>query len=466
MLRRPSSSPDDDLEIELGDLDGRDGGQSQAILTGEVSRQDGSWRVHLRGHGWLPYGGVILLLLVLLLGVAPSRRDGTALAITVGPGARLARAGMPGAIYIEPGVPWARLSVDGYPLPDIPRYGGAVALYLTRGTHQLEWRALPFAMVTCTLSHPDGPGDTCQRFEVVDGSTPGVMSTIASFQPSLTLLPTRLRGELVAAIQRALDAQTATATVAPGERYVDGDGSLPLALWAREPVATTPLVATLRLRLVSDLDGAQTCHIEVSESCVQFGQDCRFLCTSPAKGNRDAWQVVAIVRGLWTFATPSGRNVVADAPDGLAGAGTAVSLHLKWTGGAWRVALSYFQTTLPGPGQSPPAQLSGFPGCTWLQTELVAQAFATASPGSDQALTWRIASAPPGATGCLAIGIGATNASASGGATLGGAYLLQRFGVILAANDLAHQRWPFLPVASADARHLAASLAATQFPRA
>jgi hypothetical protein len=463
---RPPSDYIDDLEIVLDDLDNRDSARGETILADAGTRPDWSWRTHLRGHQPLPFGGTILLMLALLLGIAPSARDGTALAVEVGVGARLARAGMLHAVYIEPSVPWATVSVDGRNLPRMPRYGGATALYLTTGRHQLQWRAAPFNPMTCALSQPANHADTCARDDVVDGATPGVIATVISFQPSLTALPTRRRNDLVVAIQSVLDEQTATETVQPGERYVSAAGSLPPALSAHEPAAAAPLVATLRLRLVSDLEGAQTCHIEYSESCEQSGQDCRFLCTWPETGASEAWQALAIVRGLWTFATPGGQPVVTDAPDGLAGAGTAVSLRLKWTGGRWLVALSYFQPGLPNPGSSLPAQLGGYPGCTWLETELDAQIFVahTADPG--QQLTWRVAAGPPGAAGCLAIGSSASDAAAGVGAPLIGAYLLQRFGVILAANEAAHQRWPYLPLASAGERQLAATLATTQFPRA
>jgi hypothetical protein len=467
MPTRPPSSLTDELEIVLDDLDDREGAHGTAILAEVGAPPDWSWLAHLRGRGRVPYAGVIVLVLALLLGIAPSMRDGTALAPDDGDGAPLARAGMAHAVYIEPSVPWATVSVDGRRLPHIPPWGSASALYLTAGTHHLVWRAAPFDPMTCTISRPGRPSDTCSHEEVVDGATPGVIATDVLFQPSLTSLSMRRRGDLIAVIQRAMDAQTATETVQPGERYVGASGSLPLALSAREPVATTPMVARLRLRLVSDFDGAQTCHIEFSESCEQGGQDCRYLCTLSGTPNGDVWQAPAIVRGLWTFATPAGQSIVADAPDGLSGAGTAVLLRLRWTGAAWQVALAYFQPALPSPGYTlPPAQLGGYPGCTWLQTELDAQVFALHGGDPGQQLTWRVAAGPPGASGCLAIGASAGVAAASVGAPLQGAYLLQRFGVILAANDLAHQRWPYLPLASPYARQLATTLAATQFPHA
>jgi hypothetical protein len=186
----------------------------------------------------------------------------------------------------------------------------------------------------------------------------------------------------------------------------------------------------------------------------------------PAGATLDVWQALAIVRGLWTFTTPGGQNVVTDAPDGLAGAGTAMILGLRWTGAAWQVVvLNFFQPALPSPGFTPPPQLGGYPGCTWLLTELDAQVFVPHGGDASQQLTWRVATGPPGAAGCLAIGTGAGVAPASAGAPLQGVYLLQRFGVILAANDLAHQRWPYLPVAGTYARQLAVMLAATRFPR-
>ncbi|HEY7983192.1 MAG TPA: hypothetical protein VID73_03430 [Ktedonobacterales bacterium] len=468
MATRPSPLGADELEIVLDDLDDDTGAHQSVILadvgTGAGARPDWLWRAHPRGR--VPYAGMIALLLALLLGVAPSARDGTALVLEVGGGARLALAGMAHAVYVEPSVPWATVSVDGRRLPHIPRYGGASALYLTPGTHRLVWRAAPFDPMPCTFSQPASSADTCAREEVVSDATPGVIATDVSFQPSLTALSARRRDELVAAIQRALDAQTASATVQPGERYVGADGSLPPELWAQEPVASTPLVATLRVRLVSDYTGAQTCHIDYSESCEQGRQDCRFLCAFEGAATGDAWQALAIVRGLWTFATPGGESIVANAPDGLAGAGAAVILRLTWTGAVWQVVLRSFQPAPPSSQFIPLPQLGGGPGCTWLLTELDSGEFDQYTSAASQRFAWRIAAGPPGAAGCLAIGAGAGATPASVGAPPQGVYLLQRFGVILAANDLAHQRWPFLPLAGAYARQLAATLAATQFPHA
>ncbi len=39
------------------------------------------------------------------------------------------------------------------------------------------------------------------------------------------------------------------------------------------------------------------------------------------------------------------------------------------------------------------------------------------------------------------------------------AYCLHRFGVLLAANDLAHRLWPYLPLADANEQHLAQQMA-------
>jgi hypothetical protein len=464
-----SDVPAAELEIVLDDLDAREAGQGTPILAdvGAPPPRDWSWLAHLRGHGRLPYGGVILLVLALLLGIPSSARDGGPLAVRLGDGVRLAPAGMERAIYIEPGVPWAVVSVDGHPLPHVPLYGGATALYLAPGEHWLRWRADPFDQVVCSLTHVPSSSDICPRDEVVSSGTPGALATVVNFLPSLTSLSTHRRGDLIAAIQRVLDGQNATATVQPGERYVTAAGSLPLPLQVREPVAREPLRATLRLRLVSDLDGAQTCHIDYTESCEEVGQDCRFLCTLLSDGTTsDVWQALAIVRGLWTFATLSGQTVVAAAPDGLAGAGTPVILRIQWSGGAWRVAVEYPQANQPGPHFNLPPLLGGHPACTWLLTQLDEQVFAPNAGAQSELLSWRVAPGPPGVAGCLAIGSGVGGATGSAGASSGDVYLLQRFGVILAANDAAHQRWPYLPLATAYERTLAATLAATQFPGA
>lgn len=76
-------------------------------------------------------------------------------------------------------------------------------------------------------------------------------------------------------------------------------------------------------------------------------------------------------------------------------------------------------------------------------------------PGATIPLSWVYASRLPATDGCLAA---AHVQEAPASALPQDALLLHRFGVLLAANDVAHRLWPTLPVADSNEQQLAQNL--------
>src|SRR5207248_1656935 len=56
--------------------------------------------------------------------------------------------------YIDRGLPWAHISLDGHPIAHLPVIGVDPPFRFTNGHHQLLWRADPFQSQTCTITIP------------------------------------------------------------------------------------------------------------------------------------------------------------------------------------------------------------------------------------------------------------------------------------------------------------------------
>jgi hypothetical protein len=468
-LTEPSSAPEG-VEMEITDLSRPDG--PDAVSGSERPRSPFVVRLSRRQRALrgVAASSALILALVSMLGSFSSVRERAA-ALLFGPTrvATATPAPFPDRFYIVPGVGWASVSLDGRRLSHLPVIGLDAPLRLARGRHQLLWRADPFGTVQCVISVPITGADTCPYDRTSPGDA-GSAAWVITFFPSLTDLARDQQTHLEAVIQQSLDVEQSTAIVRPGEWYVGPAGvQAPDFATLEGPeasghlrAATQPLTATLTLRLATDLDTAQTCHFNYAEVCAFYGQDCRFFCTLPLADQAADWNVLAVARGSWSFVTQGGQTVLKDAPDGLAYAGAAVYLHIRWDGVVWHVTHDYVAPTLAYQSDRyADVPTADDPTCAWLRTELDAQAFKLTNTA--QYLTGQYATGAMHAAGCVAV---ATRQQAgevppTAGATLPPAYLLQRFGVLLAANDTAHQLWPYLPVADAYERSLAQQLAAS-----
>jgi hypothetical protein len=156
------------------------------------------------------------------------------------------------------------------------------------------------------------------------------------------------------------------------------------------------------------------------------------------------------VQLLWQFVTQDGRVVEENQPDSfILGQPFAVTVPLKitWNGLKW--------------GVTPDSQSGPFgsddPVCQAALGDMSTLIFASTLPNTEPHLV----PGPTSASGCLIIiplqsdlnGTPMPTPTASMVASV-----IQRFGVLLAVNALAHRLWSFLPVADAYTQHIAQQL--------
>src|SRR5258708_6588772 len=138
------------------------------------------------------------------------------------------------------GVPWGELQVDGRPGPDVHQPLGQTAeglpalpsFTLPRGRHTLRYVAELFPPLTCTVSVPAAQADTCPLSrEAVspDPALAGRSGRVLDLQATVERLPAEQRTALEQTIQALLTASEASATVAPGARYLGADGQVKVA---------------------------------------------------------------------------------------------------------------------------------------------------------------------------------------------------------------------------------------------
>lgn len=228
---------------------------------------------------------------------------------------------VPGAnvVYFSNGAPWGSLTIDGKRLPraDLIGYGTAV----TRGAHQLVYQARYFPSLRCVFSAPLAQSDTCRldtsfaanRFLLSKAPLAQVIdlgSTIATLQPDQITAIVRLANT-------QLQAQSVTATIAPGERYLDDRG--------RIVVASAPLRFTVTLALYdAALDGAP---------CPQICSASPFanVPTPPGGG----WLVNAYVNVAWAITDASGHRLTS--PNYMSGQLISTVLGIELTSTGWRL---------------------------------------------------------------------------------------------------------------------------------
>ncbi len=360
--------------------------------------------------------------------------------------------------YVQANPPWGHLTIDGRLVSSTPAPRAAPPLHLSPGHHTLQWRAAPFTTQNCTLSvPPDYASDTCADNNLIEVAG-GTSASIISFEVSLDDLPVEQRIALVNTAQAALNGAQSRTVVRPGERY-----ALPASCSASQPltgqlsgcfgVAHQPLQAMLHFQLDTDAATNAPCASpEPSPPCSFSSQNCHLFCSNFSPS---AWDVMAPVRDYFTFTLPNGHVVEQNVPDNLSQE-LLVPLQITWDRSGWHVSLQL--------GSAQP--FFGFPTCEplGLNTNLLGDPQITTPSLSLASLQFSYAVGPSLADGCVAV---ATYNSLSGSTPTPPApqtqpaFLLYRFGIILAANSLAHRYWPYLPVADTYEQQLAAQIAAT-----
>lgn len=369
-----------------------------------------------------------LLVLVTISGVVVMANPGVPAALgemlhgtptptaTIGPGGDTA--------YYENGAPWGKLTVDNR---TIPVDNTLKPDFLARGRHTLTYRADPFPALRCTITTPAAPSDTCPidaTFASRDGR-PMYGNRVVDLGSTLDRLPAAQRDALVALIRSQVEYTSPATTVRPGEHYagdIDG-GNITLE------TATQPLTATLQIRVQNTNEGSPN-------------SACTSVCLPP--GNYTAGNAPTDTSNLlevWVHVktgyhyTAQGGSVVLDyapthryqqaswSPDDL------VSVYVGWNG-AWQITRPAHDDSAKLPCQSGDGDL--FPSAGIFSYTLNATRLA-----------------PNPTDGCLLDVHQKSPQPTSGEAVYGPPILfLDRFGVLLAVGDTAHQLLPGLVVAS------------------
>ena len=363
--------------------------------------------------------------------------------------------------YIQ-AAPLGTITIDGKPVSQLPAVGTGAPIQLSRGQHKIVWQAPPFQPLTCIVSVPPLASEPCNYESLGNSSTaPGLR--LITFNATLADLPNTQQTALKQAIQAALDRLQSTDTVQPGEKYLYASSSGGTTV----KIATRPLQATLRFQLDANPASKNSCRngFGDSEICSLNGQNCLQFCTGISKGigqsqGKLTWDLIALFYPTWTYSTQNGQAVTQNQPDtNNANVGQDHSMEMKvtWDGTKWLVDLNVSPEAVTQFGPSP--------ACASLNNLISATTqYGVTSIGKN--VDWGFVTSTNEAQGCLAVVVPApASQTDSPNFKPPAAYFLYRFGVLLAANPLAHREFPSIPTADANEQAIAQSITAKlQYP--
>jgi hypothetical protein len=447
---------DQDFEVQISNLD---------ELETEAAHKAIS-TIEFHSPGFLPRQrkqqlavtiGIVLLSILLLLGnYEPTRTSALKWLMSPTPTSIHALVPELDRFYFVTNPSWGHLSIDGKPVPHLPSLGEA-PFKLAYGHHMLRWLAEPFQPQHCILSVPiQVNSDTCQIGTAIH-TVSGLDASLIVFSDSLAMLSHEQRDALTQAVQSTLDAQKSTDIVLPGEAYAVSTNKQHFAL------AAQPLRATLHFQLDTDPTSLAFCvnnlerSISMKHPCSVDEQDCRLFCSANGvfQTARAEWNVFGVIRFIWDYATLDGRAVMSNQPDttdSLVGDAQLVPMHITWDGTVWHVTTSFTNVSI---AESVPSDPICFPA----EDEL--NFYGTFLSDLPLSLNTPIQyfGGSIHAAGCLVVVTlqpGASNQASSSQQPV--AYCLHRFGVFVAANSVAYQFWPHIPLADAHEQELAHQL--------
>ena len=418
----------------------------------------------------------VIVLIIILVG------GGLAIARAVGGGA-VGVAPTPTAtlllgenlFYITTDPSWGTVAVDGHILAHLPTLDDQ-PLTLAAGGHTIVWNAPPLAPQKCLIFVPQlqAAGGNCSatdQMTVRSGKDAGLQATVVEFTLHSSMLSSAQFTALSQTIQAYFNTFQATDTVQPGEQYASASAPNNVA------TATQPLKATLNVRLDNNPNSKLSCYSAylggAGPCSTANGQSCYTFCNPPVVPDLSqlpknfsyppTWDVYVVTNVTWDYTTLSGQSVVANQPDTAASAGIeyTTALYISWSDSQWQVSgrptkndTSLFY------GSNPP--------CSVLQAALLNNS-SLSNPyssitinGQPQNLVWQgYYSDHNLAQGCLAGASIQPGNNTPVAANAPQASVLYRFGVLLAANSLAHRWWPNLPVVNAYEQGLASQLSAS-----
>lgn len=446
----------DDFELEISSLDGEAG---ETPLAARVPQKP---LLFLRGHRMLATFAtasvIALAILLLLFSIAPIRQ-------LLNPAGQQATF----SYYLDASPPWGSLSVDGQNV-SVPSGKSYPLFSLTRGQHTLVWRADPFPPQQCTLVVPVGSGiDTCKQPPVPPES--GGTDSYISFPADVTLLSSQQRTALLQATQAVFDGQQSSEIVRAGDLYAQtnktGGPNLPSCTLLQTAVlcladAHEPLKATLRLQLDATISSRTSC---AGGACSSEGQNCHLFCTPFAFAapelpvSSTIWSASVYVQLFWQFSTLQGQVIADNQADTFIRGqqnDLSVPLNITWHGGKWGVSTGSFGDYV----------YTSDPVCAAAMEDLYnLESAVPATIAQDTQSSMNPIQGTTFASGCLIEFelqndvVRTTTPNISPPLV---ADVMQRFGVLLAVNDVAHRHFPFLPVANAYEKQLAQQWAISQ----
>jgi hypothetical protein len=407
---------------------------------------------------------VIVLVVLVILGSSAATRN-AALGFFLGRAPTPAPLLIPSTdlFYTEGIPPWGHLLVDGHSVALLPIDSVNKPLRLARGHHSLLVIAEPFQPIRCSISVPLARTDTC-HLTTTDQQLLSRGWHITFFE-SLANLPIAERAALIQATQAELDKHQSTDQVQPGEQFVHVGVSHAI------DTATQPLQATLRFHLVVPSTLNTSCASvdkPTDPSCSSELQHCYLFCPLagespllstlnrqyPLSTTLTSWNVEVAMLAYWSYNTLDNKVVATDQPDTPPDIITIdehlVTLGITWEGERWHVAVL-----------GPIIQAGNVLACIPAEDNF-AKLLLPGNTTVDYTFTaFQFASGPVSASGCLIVAQQLLRGTAEPTSHTPVAYCLYRFGLFLAANDVAHHLWPQIPVANAYQQTLAQHLIIT-----
>ncbi|QBD80488.1 hypothetical protein EPA93_32750 [Ktedonosporobacter rubrisoli] len=394
-------------------------------------------------------GIIILTLIGLLSSLAPVRNLVlSGLGLTTPEARRLTGDDL---FYFQALPSWGTFKLDGKPLTRNPIASTQPPLRLPRGQHTLEWSAKPFkATISCQLSVPPLSNTNSQQACIThalgaNDFAENAFSVSFPVTPSLTMLPPEQQQALIGSIQQLFDIQKSSTILEPGELYTYNRATMPAQ------TADQPMNAHLRFLLDTDTTKPAQCNgLNFGSGCSIAGHDCRQFCTlnwpdASTQPTTYGWHIAAIMRPTWTF-DPIGAKADTrqQSASNTQGEQHFVALHITLKQNKWQVAFH-------------PQGASSFddPNCVPTIGSIMARSSYRYVGKTQQPITWAFLSAANRSIGCLAAAQLPNDTAQASPLREPTAYVIQRFGVLLAVNSAAHQLWPDLPVANKAAQDAA-----------
>jgi hypothetical protein len=338
-------------------------------------------------------------------------------------------------LFLAHAVPWGRLSVDGRSLDDLHRFidrvDGYPAVRLPPGAHTITYAADQFPTLTCKVTIPVTTPRTAPANSNACDFLPFPGTDPRSSAPAAHLLDLhatldRLAPATLAQLKEEIDTTlpNAQSVVQPGERYLGADGKVHLAL--------EQLPAQLVMRLNNDPSAA----LPLGDFPTMCAVLCADLIQSATPTQSPIWSLFANVTPAWRFGGAESAITAPFAPPADVSADVVTQLVT--------VGVTYDQ-----------GLLSVEPRGTESASRLVFAAATNAVSAFAEKLTAQYPSgwsavpfiAHNPADGCMiTVGTIGSVDGFPGGKTLN---VLYQFGLLLAADQMAHDVLPELPVASA-----------------